>query len=207
MMVNQCMKSLSWPRQEVSAAKLLFLFFLGAPSQDIWDAGFGRLVELELVNQVLHALVTVDGHKSSIFNLLSNQNGAWAPKKRTAKAEWTTVNYITDYNKSINLTGKPWQPSQLWSSHWERVDFAQLTQPGPSFILVTSIPHGDLAFSITSLNFFKSSSQVSVRSCVKALSVTTSADWPNVADAQWGIHIHKRSPSIAGDLPSPLRVY
>lgn len=33
-----------------------------------------------------------------------------------------------------------------------------------SFILVTSIPQGDLAFSMTSRNFFKSSSQVSVRS-------------------------------------------
>lgn len=42
-----------------------------------------------------------------------------------------------------------------------------------SFILVTSIPQGDLAFSMTSRNFFKSSSQVSVRSFISSLSFST----------------------------------
>ena len=39
-----------------------------------------------------------------------------------------------------------------------------------SFIFVTNIPHGDRAFSITSLSFLKSSSHVSRRSFINSLS-------------------------------------
>jgi len=49
---------------------VLVLFFFRASGKDIRNARGSNLVKLELVDEVLHALVSIDSYESSIFHFL-----------------------------------------------------------------------------------------------------------------------------------------